>query len=275
MMYRQLLLLSPLLALVFVSPASALDYSTSVAVNSDSKSKRLAELDFDLTPDYLHAPETSWADSVMMTSLPPGSLIVRYDGPQKIIIKHARSQVRRYSRRYREYGEGKHRDIDVWNEAVSLSGWWSRSWMASLPPEKGGAPAQPYVHTIGKEITWSYGPFTLSNMLRLKIDYVAAFKFNTDPGDKTSDTDPPPVSLDVRAAKSTSFGTGFRIKVKPTIRVGMPKSDGWLSVIRSLAVRAEFDIVIFGVRFIRGDIVLKYKPDAEFSIQVGLVVGIW
>jgi len=147
--------------------------------------------------------------------------------------------------------------------------------MDSLPSGKGGAPDQPYVHTIGREITWRLGPLTVSNMLRLKIDYIAVFKFNPDPGEETSDIDPPPAAVDVRAPQSASFGSRFRFKIKPSIRIGMPKSDGWFSTIRSLSIRAEFDIVIFGIRFIRGDVVLKYKPDDDVSLQIGLIVGIW
>jgi len=272
---RQLLLLSSLFILILPSTAYATNYPSSKTAASDNEARDVGHIDFDLSPDYYYTPMMSWADSVMMTRLPPGSLIVKYDGPQKILIKHARSQVRKYARRYRQYSEAPSYDVDVWNNAPPLNSWWTRSWMASLSPEQGGAPAEPYVHTIGSEIEWKLGPLTFSNTLRLRIDYLAVFKFNPDPGAKTGDTDPPLASVDVRPAESASFGARFRVKIKPLVRVGTPKSDGWLSAIRSLGIRAEFDIIVFGVRFVRGDVVLKYKPDAELSLQFGVTVGIW
>lgn len=275
---RQLLLLSSLFILALSPTAFATNHPSSKTNASDNKSEETSEFDFNLAPDYYYyyyAPATSWADSVTMTSLPPGSLIVDYNGPQELIIKHARSQVRRYTRRYRQYSEAPSYDVDVWNNAPDLNAWWTRSWMASLPPEQGGAPAQPYVHTIGKELTWSYGPFTISNTLKLKIDYLAVFKFNPDPGENTGDANPPLASVDVRSVEPASFGSRFRLNVRPSVQVGLPRSDGWLSALRSIAIRAEFDIIIFDVRLARGDVVLEYKPDAEFSLQVGVTIGVW
>lgn len=268
------LVLSSVLLLLCPAAAHATGY-TSRSSTEPRRSSHYDRIEFDLTPDY-SMPEISWADSVMMTKLPAGSLIVRYDGPQKVIIKHARSQVRRYARRYRKYSEGAQPIIDVWNDKSTLNAWWTRSWMASMPSSKGGAPDRPYVHTIGKELTWRLGPLTISNMLKVKVDYLAVFKFNPDPGEKTSDRRPPPVSLDVHTAKAATIGTRVRVKVRPNVRVGMPKSSGWLSVIRNITVRAEIDVVIFGIHFLKGDVLLKYKPDREeLSLQIGLAVTSW
>jgi len=272
---RQILLSFMLVALFYTTPVLATGVTPKVEQSQGVD--EITDFDLSLGPDYLDMPEMPWADSVMMTRLPPGSLFIKFDGPQKLIVKHARSQVRRYARKYRKYSVGASPQIDVWNKNVDLNAWWTRSWMDSLPSGKGGAPDRPYVHTIGSEITWRLGPLTVSNMLRLKIDYIAVFKFNPDPGDKSADSDPPPVSLDVRPTRGTTIGTRFRVKVRPTIRVGMPKSDGWLSVIRSISIRAEIDIVVFGIHFVRGEVVLKYEPadDHELSLNVGLAVVNW
>ena len=271
-MRGRLLLLSPLLILLCSFPVNATTDGDPKATALDNE--RSSGIDFDL-PTYDYVPAMSWADSVMMTRLPPGSLRIQYDGLQKVIIKHARSQVRHYARKYRDHKAEASHDIDVWNDAPTLNSWWTRSWMDSLPSNKGGAPDEPYVHTIGQEITWRLGPLSLTNTLKLKIDYFAVFKFNPDPGEKTGDRDPPPVSFDVRSNGIATVGTWIKFKVRPSVRVGMPDSDGWFSVLRSIAIRAEFDIVLFGVRFVSGDIVLKYKSGDELSLQIGLTIGNW
>lgn len=265
-----------LIVLLLTTPPAYASGVTPVTSSADTRpEQRPPVVDFDLKPDYYYAPETSWADSVMMTKLPPGSLVVQYDGPQKLLIKHARSQVRRYARRYRKYSDGEPTRLNVWNNEVTLDGWWNRTWLESRPADKGGAPAKPYIHTVGKELTWRFGPLTISNMLRVKLDYFAVFKLNPDPGEETGDRNPPPVSLDVKTTRSATFGTKVKFKVRPDIRIGMPKSDGWLSALRSIAVRANFEVVLRGIRVIRGDIVLKYKPGDDLSLQFGMTIGDW
>jgi hypothetical protein len=265
-----------LVALSYTTPTFATGVAPKVDLSQNDED-RSSDIDFsESLYDYRDMPEIRWEDSVMMTKLPAGSLIVKYDGPQKILIKHARSQVRRYARRYSKYSEGAQPQIDVWNQNVDLSAWWTRSWMASMPSSKGGAPDQPYVHTIGSEITWDFGPLTFSNMLKVKIDYVAVLKWNPDPGERTSERDPPPSSFDVKPTRAASIGSRFKVKVKPIIRLGMPK-EGWISTIRSLALQADIDIVVFGVRFISGEVLLKYEPakEHELTLTFGFSITSW
>ena len=219
--------------------------------------------------------EPSLISLVTMRRFPAGSLIVDYDGPQRLAIKHARSQVRLFARRYQQRSDNPPIDLDVWNNAPTTDAWWSRTWLDSLTPEMGGAPAEAYVHTVGTELSWSVGPLTLSNTLKFKLNYLAVFNFNPDPGEETGDRSPPPVSIDVNAAEGASVGTWVKFKLRPNISVGLPSGDDWLGAIRNISIRAEFDITVYGTQVLKGDVVLKYTPGDDLTFLFEVTIGRW
>ena len=146
---------------------------------------RLADLD----PE----PE-SLLRQVTLSELPPGSLQIEYRGVQGFIARRLQS-------RYRSLWRGQ---IDLWYDETALSDaernaaltelgwafadlrtgrWWERSWLDSRLPEKGGAPATPWVHTEGEALeVFRVGRVRLTNELKLRVDRVGELSLDADPG---------------------------------------------------------------------------------------------
>ena len=113
----------------------------------------------------------------------PGSQVVHYRGLQGFFVRQAR---RAYQSRWRrslrdtytaggldtfEMGERYNAMGDAQADQAAGGRWWSRTWLDSLTPERGGAPAQPSTHVIGTQITMiSLGPFSLTNDFRARLD---------------------------------------------------------------------------------------------------------
>lgn len=226
-------------------------------------------------------PETSWTDMVTMRRIPRGSLYIDYKGPTRFALKLARNQVRRFARRYYEHSENPHK-LRLNINGGPVHQWWTREWYDSLPSDKGGAPDVPFVHVYGKEISWKLGPLTISNTLRLKIDYVAAFKLNADPQELSTKVDPikPPkassIAIDVHPSGSPINTTTVKFKVRPNIRVGTPHlDDGWWSFIRKLAIRADLMIFIRGRVIVQANAEISYTPGKGVSLKFSIALGIW
>jgi hypothetical protein len=163
-----------------------------------------------------------------------------------------------------------------------VSQWWTREWYDSLPSDKGGAPRVPYIHTYGREISWKFGPITLSNTFKVKIDYVAAFRLNADPQPPSVEADPikPPkassIAIDVDSDRQPFSSTTVKFKVRPNVRVGLPRLDkGWWSFLRKVALRADLIVFIRGRPIIQGDAELSYSPRKGFVFKFGITLGIW
>lgn len=151
----------------------------------------------------LRLPGYRWIDprgvdfvrQVSLTRLPPGSLIVEYEGIQGLVVRKLQSRMRKQwmddlTEAYEEgllddggyvakLGEAR----DALADFRCGGRWWERSWLDSLTPERGGAPAQPYVHTFGERIeVLRFGDLSFTNDLRGRVDGLGSLSF--DPGTK-------------------------------------------------------------------------------------------
>lgn len=233
-------------------------------------------LDLYAEPIY-YVPFVSWADSVTMTKLPPGSLRVRYDGPRKLIFKQVQNQVRRAVRKYESPSEPRHR-LDKW-QIPNPDQWWSRSWMHSLPESKGGAPETTYTHTVGSESSWSLGPLTITNTLKFSLDYIAAFKLNTDPTSPQGNPQRSALAVDVYGPDDTyieaSSNLAFKFKIKPNIRIGLLRNGDWFSFLRNISIRMELDVIAWGQRILRIEGEIRYKRRRGVRIKLSIALVRW
>lgn len=123
-----------------------------------------------------------------------GSLILKYRGLQGFVVKQLRRRYRRvWRKQIRALDKATNittfevRDLnDEMGEAFadhSTHGrWWDRAWYHSLPADKGGAPAHPYVHQIGEQVPmFKLGPLSVTNDFRVRVDKVIALSLGADP----------------------------------------------------------------------------------------------
>ncbi|MCO5168361.1 MAG: hypothetical protein M9894_18640 [Planctomycetes bacterium] len=139
---------------------------------------------------------------VSLTHLPPGSLIVRYDGLEGFVVRKVQARMRKLWRdSIRDAYDAEAIDWDRYDRAFEVmhesfadhragGRWWERSWLDSLTPERGGAPANPFVQTIGQEIQVArLGPLSLSNELRVSLDRLSFLRIDPDGGQIYRDHD--------------------------------------------------------------------------------------
>jgi len=245
-------------------------------------------LKLQLSFDYYSAEhENSFLNAVTMTSSPPGSLRIHFTGFHGFVVKHIRSQYRRFVRhamragwyvlpdaalsRREVYQRVDHDGFDPLMNGV----WWQRSWFESLPPEQGGAPLVPHVHVYGKSTAWKFGPLTVTNTFKVKFDYVAFFELNPDPVSHEHSGRSSPVSLDVRPLQSASFGTRFRFRIKPHIRLGIPRDGDLMSFLRGASLRGTFDVQRRGRRLLSGEVEVKWRPRDGVVVTLELALLSW
>ncbi len=226
-------------------------------------------------------------NSITMRRLPPGSLYVNYDGFHGVVVKHLRGQYRRFTRRAArkgwlvqedDYGPLRglyERQVHTPVNPQANGEWWQRRWFESLPPEKGGAPAEPYVHTYGEEVSWKYGPVTVTNTLKLRFDYIAFFELNPEPVSHDHSRPSPRVSFDVQPARGATVGTRFRFNVKPRVRIGMPESGDLLAALRGASLQASFEIYQSRKKVVEGEAEIKWRPDEGLIVTLEIELVSW
>jgi hypothetical protein len=267
---RHLILSSTLLTLICASPVFATDPPTELSQFDDAPS-RWNDTGFDLVPAY-YAPKSNFLDSVTMIRLPPGSLKVRYEGLHKLILRQANNQFRRFVRKYETPDDDRIRLTHWNNKGWSSNEWWQRSWMDSLPSAQGGAPDEVYVHTIGSENEWSIGPLSITNTLKIKLDYIAVLRLNTDPTTPEGEPQKARIAVDIYTPKQAVTGTQFKFKVRPHIRIALLKAGDWAEFFKTLSLRAELDVIVRGKRLVKAEAELRYKDeDLRFEINLELV----
>lgn len=146
----------------------------------------LPDLGLSLTlPRYswLPARRAALVDQVTLTRLPPGSLLIRYEGFQGFVVGKLKRELRkRWASSLRDQWEGQVLSDDDYESALQSmyddvalheagGAWWTRAWYESLPAEKGGAPEVPFVQTIGQKVDIvRIGPWSVSNDMRAHLD---------------------------------------------------------------------------------------------------------
>jgi hypothetical protein len=139
-------------------------------------------------PRYAHLPgdeSRSFVKQITPTHLPSGSLVIRYEGFHRFAVKRLQSRYRSFWRKQvrtiardsfinpLELGRMQGAMIEAWGDMYANGNWWDRTWEESLPPEKGGAPLRPYVHTHGRDLTiLELGPLKIYNTMKAKVSRV-------------------------------------------------------------------------------------------------------
>lgn len=277
-----------LVLFLVLAPLTARATETVTRVREESRRLELFEhitLSFDVKR-YVPS-DYSFVDAVTMRKLPPGSLYTTFDGFHGVVVKHLRGQYRRFTRRAARRGWLVQQDDNgpfmglyeaqahAQVNPLSNGEWWQRRWYESLPPEKGGAPATPYIHTIGEEVSFKYGPFTVTNTLKLKFDYIAFFEVNPDPVSHDHARPSPRISLDVSPTRSATVGTRVKFDVKPRIRIGMPESGDIMSALRGASLQASFEIYQSRKRVIEGEAEIKWQPEEGLVVTLEVALVSW
>lgn len=281
MIRRTAWLSSIICCLLIPSMATATDYldteSFSIPTTDVAANLSLRSLD-----TYL--PHNDWITSVSMSRLPPGSLIVRFDGLHGFMMSQLRSQCRQLARRLRPtdyYESDLSRNIDhptvnqSYDESGSTDAWWKRSWLDSMSYEDGGAPSRPYVHTYGNKTKYRFGPIEATNALKLKVDYIGLFEVDPDPVDPTDRPHRSHVAIDVQPDGRFVVGASIEVNVKPKVRLGIPANHRLDSVIRGATVQASFTVTWWGRAIVGGDVQLHWKGGKDYAATVTMTILAW
>jgi hypothetical protein len=153
--------------------------------------------------------------------------------------------------------------------------WWTRSWMESREAEDGGAPERPYTHTHGQELTMHRGPFSLTNTLRFKFNYIGFFELIPDPVEAQDQLRESPIAIDVRTDGDLTIGTTVVFKVRPKLRFGLPKSNGIQDVIRGASIQVSFELIHWGHPVLKGDVQAQWRGRDDASVTFDLALVMW
>lgn len=277
------------LLLLLQSRASAEDYARPRATTYERPQIDLhstLSLDFG-SYRYFEADNNAWLGEVTMRRLPEGSINYQLAGFHRFAVRQVRSQYRRFVRRAARRGWYVRPENDdstpLFNNRAERDyiggfnngAWWQRSWMDSLPSEKGGAPTTPETITIGSDTAWKFGPITFTNQFNVRFDYVAFFELNPNPVETQGDKPERVATLDISAPSNTRPTTNVSFDVKPRVRVGMPRGGDWQSLLRELSVRGSMNIRHRGVSVIQGEVELSWDPDDGVEVTFELALVNW
>lgn len=284
-MDRRLTPMSSILILLLSSVCSA--EHPVVRSEAHRPSDKLIAERIDLSLDVPYPGSDDFLDLVTMRSLPEGSLYTRYEGVHSVVMRQLRSQCRRFTRQALREGwyvpddasdptRDLYRQIDRGVDIQSNGAWWNRRWWESLPAEKGGAPAQPYVHVYGCENTWRLGPLSASNTMRVKFDYLAFFEIDPDPIEPDHPARMHPLAIDVRPATDEGpFGPFFRVDVKPRFQIGMPRDEALDGLLRGVSLQVSFEIWNTRSRLIKGDVAVRWRPSDGVTASFEVALTSW
>ncbi|MGD9728544.1 MAG: hypothetical protein AB7L09_00830 [Nitrospira sp.] len=284
---RHYLLSSIVLLLASANAALAVDAPTSDTEQLPHDALDLREpVRLDLSK--FRTSSLDWVSAVTMTDIPPGSLHYEFAGLHDFVVRHARSQYRRFVRQASK--RGWYVRTDNWDvtplfdnqQERTFSGdfengvWWHRSWLKSLPEAKGGAPEHPYIHTYGSDSSWSYGPMTVTNGMNARFDYIAFFELNPNPVEPQGDKPERRATLDIRPPHDRVMTTtDFDFDIKPRVRVGVPTSGDWRSILRELSLRGSVDVRRHGVTVVQGQIEAAWNPQGGLEVSFELSLISW
>jgi len=239
-----------------------------------------------ITLDYPNIGRNDWIESVTMTELPPGSIVTRFDGLHGFIMKQLRGQCRRFVRLSTDrqwyvpreadsqpaYWTTRERD---WVGASINGAWWTRSWLQSRAHDEGGAPKSPIIHTYGSELCWRFGPLSLSNTFKVRLDYIGLLELAPDPVEPQGQLRRSPVSIDVTPDGRVSLGHSIVFNAQPRVRLSVPKGSDLLSVIQGASLDVTFDLARRGRSVIRGGVQLSWKSSSGLELSVDFEVFNW
>lgn len=278
---------------VFADNISVVDDTSKVSVKSvDNHGKETTHtIDYNLRlPEYVPDKDITFTDQTSLTYLPPGSLRIEYRGLYKPIMRQVYRRFQKFWHDSLKEQINFMSDAEIrqelfeqetaWIDHVNGGQWWTRSWIFSLNPDNGGAPAKPYVHIIGTNTEWRAGPLTISNTLKLKFDYIAIFKFEEieqpTPLSPYDLHNKPSLELDVRTIfhvkKSASK---LRIKIRPRVKLGSPKGNDYRMIARTIAIRMDIMITTHKRRSVNIECEARVKEMREFMFSANAALVYW
>lgn len=269
-------------------------------------------------PRLRWAPRDDFLPQVSLRRLPPGSLVIRYAGIDAFVVRRVQGRLRDLWRRsLRDAWEGGVLDDEGYEEEVGRmydalaehragGRWWERSWRDSLVPERGGAPAAPYEHRVGRRVELRLGPLVLTNELRGYVDRVAIFpgeaegarilregepevlaredawlfRERRDPEDALAGDEEALEAHVVRARfeppAPVLLRARWRLTLRPSISVRYAARAE--DAVRDVRMRASLELyrAASQLRFIDVEVVARYRPDSgEVTVFVQLVLFTW
>lgn len=217
---------------------------------------------------------------------PPGSMTIKYGGLHGLVVRRVQGRLKRewrdsiqdaWENGLLDDQEYRSKITDMQNELTDFEvggRWWERRWWDSLPPERGGAPADPLVVQIGDaHEVCRLGPFRLTNEFRVRVDDIGAFRMRgsieSDATDALasgklrdvlpSDFDASPVSWGL-ITDLRKLGSSCKIRVRPSVgvRILAPPAE----MIRNVTVRIDGEIRYGSGRSfpLKFSVVMSYEP---------------
>ncbi|MEZ6184921.1 MAG: hypothetical protein R3F62_07915 [Planctomycetota bacterium] len=283
----------------------------------------------DLTLPRLSFENDPYAEmrAIAPTHVAPGSRVLDYHGFEGFLIRKLQSRYRSVwrSQLRTQFRDGSMSEFEMarrdarMNAAVAdmeFGRWGDRSWLDAFTPEKGGAPATPYVHDIGEDLlVFEWGAFSLSNSFRARIDGVADFNLDPDPGRVYREVGSrrardhallqryvlDPNDPDDQPDRDAKFGeprygamqlafelepaercflqnTSWRFKVRPQVRLQTPSRITVEGVVNTVGVRTCLDMHWGAKREKVASLEcdLRFRPeDNELRAEVQLAVLTW
>lgn len=259
---------------------------------------------------------------VSLTRLPPGSFRVRYEGIESVVVRKIQSRLRKLWRdSISDAYEAEMLDDDALEAAFTdmyhrladfgAGGrWWERSWLDSLVPERGGAPATPVVQQIGQEIElFRLGPLSFNNELRVRVDGLT-LRVDPDAGQiyrdhdygrlareyayiKRDDQDEDDAELPAILPRSEAKGTSeplvrivleppdpgllpgyWRLRFRPQAAFRLTRDP--MAMVKEVSLRVTLELFIGANRtkFMEIEGLIEYEPDdniARLGIEVALI----
>lgn len=260
---------------------------------------------------------------VSLTHLPPGSLMIRYEGVEGVIVRKLERRMRKLWRDSIQdaYKAEMIDDVtyraaftDMYERMADFQAggrWWERSWMDSLVPERGGAPARPYTETIGQRLeVFKLGPLSFTNDLRAHVDSFTVLSVDPDGGQiyrdhdygrmarehahlKRDDEDDPDELPTIGIKRNVAQGTAeplvrivleppdpgllpgyWRLRFRP--QAAFRLSGDPMSMVKEVSLRVTLELFIGAKRtkFMEIDALVEYEPDdnvGAFGVEISLL----
>jgi hypothetical protein len=131
------------------------------------------------------------------------------------------------------------------------------------------------VHTFGKEIAFHIGPLSITNELKVKLNYIGLFELNPNPVPQRGERRSPKVSVDVHPISGTSDNHTVRFSIKPHIRVGISRTGSWREILRGASLRGTLQVRHAGRRIIAGDVAVKWSPERGVTVTAEVALVSW
>jgi hypothetical protein len=254
------------------------------------------DFDFDLKIKYPKYEDRPFVENFSHNwSHVPGATKIRLIGVHDTVISYIVRRFRRLARDqvYEYYDEfdgmnrlsERQRDLEEINSTYNPRGdWWSRSWLHSMPPEKGGAPKAVQIHSIGWEISipknfpilyffkrqWDkIGDIWLDDeraYINIKNRSVGAEEAAAVPYNEELQE---PINVVLESDHAWYKGINYHLRFRPAIRVRPGRT--WHEIFQEFSLKMAIELYTDKkVHF--GDLIFSYEYNTELNNHLGNVM---